>query len=51
MTYTKAIAGGGVLVSSTTNASSGSQHFIELQAGDSGVRSVESVTFSGPAAA
>lgn len=47
VTYTKAIAGGGVLVSSTTNASSGSQHFIELQAGDSGVRSVESVTFSG----
>ena len=41
-----ALAGGGVLVSSTTNASSGSQHFIELQAGDSGVRSVESVTFS-----
>ena len=46
VTYTKAVAGGGALVSSTTNAVSGSQAFIELQAGDSGVRSVESVTFS-----
>ena len=46
VTYTKAVAGGGALVSSTTNAVSGSQPFIQLQAGDSGVRSVESVTFS-----
>ena len=46
VTYTKAVAGGGTLVSSTTNAASGSQHFIQLQAGDKGVRSIESVTFS-----
>jgi hypothetical protein len=45
-TYTKAVAGGGALVSSTTNAVAGSQRFIELQAGDSGVRSIQSVTFS-----
>ncbi len=45
-TYTKAISGGGVIVSSTTNATTGSQHFIQLQAGDKGVRSVESVTFT-----
>lgn len=45
-TYTKAIGGGGILVSSSTNATSGSHPFIGLQAGDSGVRSVESVTFS-----
>ena len=44
--YTKAVAGGGALVSSTTNAVAGSQQFIELQAGDSGVRSIQSVTFS-----
>ena len=46
VTYTKAVAGGGALVSSTTNAVTGSQPFIQLQAGDSGVRSIESVTFS-----
>lgn len=46
ITYTKAVAGGGTIVSSTTSAASGSQPFIQLQAGDSGVRSVESVTFS-----
>lgn len=45
-TYTKVVSGGGTLVSSTTNAVSGSQPFIQLQAGDSGVRSIESVTFS-----
>jgi hypothetical protein len=45
-TYTKAVAGGGALVSSTTSAVAGSQQFIELQAGDSGVRSIQSVTFS-----
>lgn len=45
-TYTKAIAGGGVLVSSSTNAVTGSQMFINLQVGDKGVRSVESVTFT-----
>ena len=45
-TYTKIVSGGGTLVSSTTNAVSGSQPFIQLQAGDSGVRSIESVNFS-----
>ena len=45
-TYTKVVSGGGTLVSSTTNAVSGSQPFIQLQAGDSGVRSIESVNFS-----
>jgi hypothetical protein len=45
-TFTKVIAGGGVLVSSTNNAVTGSQLFLELQAGDKGVRSIESVTFT-----
>lgn len=45
-TYTKVVSGGGTLVSSTNNAVTGSQPFIELQAGDTGVRSVQSVTFS-----
>lgn len=45
-TYTKAISGGGVLVSSTTSAAAGSQPFVQLQAGDTGVRSIESVTMS-----
>lgn len=45
-TFTKAVAGGGALVSSTTNAVGGSQPFIQLQAGDKGVRSIESVTFT-----
>lgn len=45
-TFTKATAGGGVLVSSSTNAVSGSQMLVGLQAGDKGVRSVESVTFT-----
>lgn len=44
--FTKAITGGGQLVSSQTNAVAGSQLFLDLQAGDSGVRSVQSVTFS-----
>lgn len=46
VTYTKAISGGGTLVSSTNNAVTGSQPFIQLQAGDAGVRSIESVTFT-----
>lgn len=46
VTYTKAVAGGGTLISSTTNVIAGSQPFIQLQAGDKGVRSIESVTFS-----
>ena len=45
-TYTKVVAGGGTLVSSTNAAVTGSQPFIQLQAGDSSVRSIESVTFS-----
>ncbi len=45
-TFTKAVNGGGVVVSSQTNAVAGSQLFIDLQAGDRGVRSVQSVTFS-----
>lgn len=45
-TYTKVIAGGGTLVASSNNAVTGSHPFIGLQSGDSGVRSVESVTFS-----
>lgn len=43
-TYTKVMAGGGGLVTSTTSAVGGSHPFIGLQAGDSGVRSIESVT-------
>lgn len=45
-TFTKVVSGGGTLVSSTTNVIAGSQPFIQLMAGDKGVRSVESVTFS-----
>jgi len=45
-TFTKVVAGGGTLVSSTTNVVGGSQPFIQLQAGDKGVRSIESVTFT-----
>jgi hypothetical protein len=45
-TYTKVVAGGGTLVSSATNAVAGSLPFVGLQAGDSGVRSIESVTFT-----
>ncbi len=46
VTYTKVVAGGGTLVSSTKAAVTGSQPFIQLQAGDTGVRSIQSVTFS-----
>jgi len=45
-TFTKIISGGGTLVSSSNNAVTGSHPFIGLQAGDTGVRSVESVTFT-----
>ena len=45
-TFTKIISGGGTLVSSSTNAVAGSHPFVGLQAGDTGVRSVESVTFT-----
>lgn len=44
LTYTKTVGGGGTLVSSTTNSAAGSQPFLQLQAGDSAVRSIESVT-------
>ena len=46
VTYTKAVAGGGILVSSPTNSVAGSLQFVNLQASDTGVRSVESCTFS-----
>ena len=46
LTYTKVVAGGGILVSSSTNVIGGSQPFVGLQAGDSAVRSIESVNFS-----
>jgi hypothetical protein len=45
-TFTKVVSGGGTLVSSTTSAVAGSQPFVELQTGDSGVQSIESVTFT-----
>ena len=45
-TFTQSLPGGGPLVSSSTNAVAGSHPFVGLQAGDTGVRSVESVTFS-----
>jgi len=44
LTYTKAVSGGGTLVSSTTNAVGGSQSFLQLQAGDTEAISIESVT-------
>lgn len=46
LTYTKVVAGGGILVSSPTNSVAGSLPFVGLQAGDTGVRSIESVTFT-----
>jgi hypothetical protein len=45
-TFTKVVAGGGTLVSSTTNVVGGSQPFVQLMAGDSGVRSIQDVTFT-----
>lgn len=45
-TFTKAVSGGGVIVTSSTNAVARSQPFVDLQAGDKSARSVESVTFS-----
>lgn len=45
-TYTKAVAGGGVLVTSSTNAVAGSLPFVGLQGSDTSVRSVESCTFT-----
>ena len=45
-TFTKIVAGGGTLVSSAGAAVAQSLPFIGLQAGDSGVRSIESVTFT-----
>lgn len=45
-TFTKVVSGGGTLVSSATNAVGGSLPFVGLQAGDSGVKSIESVTFT-----
>ena len=45
-TFTKVVSGGGTLVTSSTNSVAGSLPFVGLQAGDTGVRSVESCTFS-----
>lgn len=45
-TFTKVVSGGGTLVSSPTNSVAGSLPFVGLQAGDSGVQSIESVTFT-----
>lgn len=45
-TFTKAVSGGGVIVTSSTNAVGGSLPFVGLQGGDKSARSVESVTFS-----
>lgn len=45
-TYTKVVSGGGTLVSSATNAVAGSLPVVGLQAGDSAVQSIESVTFT-----
>lgn len=44
--FTKAIVGGGILVSSSNATLAGSQLYLELQAGDKGVRSIQSVTFT-----
>jgi hypothetical protein len=45
-TFTKIINGGGVIVSSTSNGVGGSQAFDQLQAGDKGVRSIDSINFT-----
>lgn len=46
LTYTKVVAGGGTLVSSPGASAAQSLPYVGLQAGDSGVRSIESVTFT-----
>lgn len=48
VTYTKAVSGGGAIVTSNTNSVAGSLPFVGLQAGDKSVLSVESCTFSAP---
>mgnify|MGYP006362653783 FL=1 len=45
-TYTKAVSGGGTIVTSGTNSVAGSLPFVNLQAGDTSARSVESCTFT-----
>lgn len=45
-TFTKVVAGGGALVSSTTAVVGGSQPFLQLQLGDTGVQSIQDVTFT-----
>jgi hypothetical protein len=44
--FTKVVAGGGTLVSSDSNVVAGSQQFLNLQGNDTGVRSIQSCTFS-----
>lgn len=46
LTYTKAVSGGGVIVTSGTNSVAGSLPFVALQAGDKNAISVDSVNFS-----
>lgn len=46
VTYTKVVAGGGVLVTSSTNAVAGSLPFVGLQGSDTSALSVESCTFT-----
>jgi hypothetical protein len=45
-TFTKAVAGGGTLVTSPTNSVASSRPFVDLQAGDTSAISVESCNFS-----
>ena len=47
VTNTKIVAGGGIVLNARNSASSGSLPFLDLQAGDSSARSIESVTFTG----
>lgn len=45
-TYTKAVGGGGVIVTSSTSAVAGSLPFVGLQGNDTYAKSIESVTFT-----
>ena len=45
-TFTKVIGGGGTIVSSSNAAVTGSHPFIGLQAGDTGVQSIQSITLT-----
>jgi hypothetical protein len=45
-TFTKVVSGGGTLVSSSSSVIAGTHNFVNLAAGDTGVRSIQSVTFT-----